>query len=219
MYSGGTCLWIFTGSWGIFTFGVSGLNYLYSVLWNHFHGCFTKYLLKGCPGQGAVSLQFLRDDSWGFKLVVRNWLIGKDPDAGKVWGQEEKGTTDDEMVGWHHRLDGHGFEWTPGVGDGQGGRPGVLQFMGSHRVRHDWATGLNWVRKSLSLAYVALSGKTRLLSLSRILPLALPPALFTGCLSWLAFWHRLFLFILGWHLRDWRAAATPAASLRCWTER
>ena len=45
----------------------------------------------------------------------------KDPDAGKDWGQEEKGTTEDEMVGWHHRLDAHGFGWIPGVGDGQGG--------------------------------------------------------------------------------------------------
>ena len=45
----------------------------------------------------------------------------KDPDAGRDWGQEEKGTREDEMVGWHHRLSGHGFEKTPGVGDGQGG--------------------------------------------------------------------------------------------------
>ena len=51
---------------------------------------------------------------------VKNWLIGKDPDAGKDWGQEEKGTTEDEMLGWHHRLDGHEFEQTLGVGDGQG---------------------------------------------------------------------------------------------------
>ena len=50
---------------------------------------------------------------------VNNWLIGKDPDAGKVWGQE-KWTTEDDMVGWHHWLNGHGFGWTPGVGDGQG---------------------------------------------------------------------------------------------------
>ena len=50
-----------------------------------------------------------------------SWLIGKDSDAGKDWTQEEKGTTEDEMVGWHHRLNGHEFEWTPGVGDGQGG--------------------------------------------------------------------------------------------------
>ena len=52
---------------------------------------------------------------------VKNWLIGKDPDAGRDWGQEEKGTTEDEMVGWHHRLNGHGFGWTLGVGDRQGG--------------------------------------------------------------------------------------------------
>ena len=48
-------------------------------------------------------------------------LTGKDPDAGKNWGQEEKGATDNEMVGWHHQLNGHEFEWTLGVGDGQGG--------------------------------------------------------------------------------------------------
>ena len=52
---------------------------------------------------------------------AKSWLIGKDPDAGKDWGQEEKGTTEDEMVGWHHRLNGRGFGRTPGVGDGQGG--------------------------------------------------------------------------------------------------
>ena len=52
---------------------------------------------------------------------VKSWLIWKDPDAGKDWGQEEKGMTEDEMVGWHHWLNGHGFEWSPGVGDGQQG--------------------------------------------------------------------------------------------------
>ena len=52
---------------------------------------------------------------------VKSWLIGKDSDAGRDWGQEEKGMREDEMAGWHHWLDGHEFEWTPGVGDGQGG--------------------------------------------------------------------------------------------------
>ena len=52
---------------------------------------------------------------------AKSWLIGKNPDAGKDWGQEEKGTTEDEMVGWYHRLDGYRFGWTPGVCDGQGG--------------------------------------------------------------------------------------------------
>ena len=52
---------------------------------------------------------------------AKSWLIGKDPDAGRDWGQEEKEMTGDEMAGWHHRLDGHEFEWTLGVGDGQEG--------------------------------------------------------------------------------------------------
>ena len=52
---------------------------------------------------------------------TKNWLFWEDPDAGKDWGQEEKGMTEDEMIGWLHQLDGHGFGWTPGVGDGQGG--------------------------------------------------------------------------------------------------
>ena len=51
---------------------------------------------------------------------MKNQLIGKDPDAGKDCMQEEKGTTEDEMVGWHHRLDGHEFEQTPGDSEGQG---------------------------------------------------------------------------------------------------
>ena len=52
---------------------------------------------------------------------AKNWVIGKDPDAGKDWRQEEKGTTENEMVGWHHWLDGHEFEQALGVGDDQGG--------------------------------------------------------------------------------------------------
>ena len=73
---------------------------------------------------------------------VKSWHIWKDHDAGEDWGQEEKGMTEDEMVGWHHQLDGHGFGWTPVVGDGQG----VLACRSSRgrRVRHDWATELNW---------------------------------------------------------------------------
>ena len=51
---------------------------------------------------------------------AKNWLIGKDPDAGKDWEQEEKGATEDEIVGWHHRLDGYESEKALGDGDGQG---------------------------------------------------------------------------------------------------
>jgi len=54
-------------------------------------------------------------------IYVKSWLIGKDSDAWGDWGQEEKGTTEDEMAGWHHWLDGCESLWTPGVGDGQGG--------------------------------------------------------------------------------------------------
>ena len=56
-----------------------------------------------------------------FWASVKSWLTGKDPDAGRDWGQEEKGTTEDEMAGWHHWLHGRESEWTPGVGVGQGG--------------------------------------------------------------------------------------------------
>ena len=69
---------------------------------------------------------FGRDDAKAETLVLcpphaKSWLVEKDPDAGRDWGQEERGTTEDEMAGWHHWLDGHESEWTPGVGDGQGG--------------------------------------------------------------------------------------------------
>ena len=72
--------------------------------------------------------------------AAKNWLTGKDPDSGKDWRHVEKRMTEDEMVGWHHRLSGREFECTPGVGDGQRQwTPGVLWFMGSHRVGHDWS--------------------------------------------------------------------------------
>ena len=69
---------------------------------------------------------------------VKSQFIGKDPDAGKDWGQEEKGTTEDEMVGWHHQLNGHEFEQTPGPGEGQGGLACCSPW--GHRVRHNWMT-------------------------------------------------------------------------------
>ena len=72
---------------------------------------------------------------------AKNWLIWKDPDAGKDWRQEEKGTTEDEMVGWHHRLYGHEFELTPGVGDGQGGLVCCSPWGGKESDTIEW---LNW---------------------------------------------------------------------------
>ena len=72
---------------------------------------------------------------------AKSWLTWKDPDARKDWGQEEKGTTEDEIVGWHHWLNGHGFRWTLVVGDGQGG----LACCGSWgRKESDTTERLNW---------------------------------------------------------------------------
>ena len=68
---------------------------------------------------------------------AKNWLIGKDPDTGKDWRQEEKRTTKVEMIGWHHRLDGHEFEQSSGSWWWTG-KPGVLQSMESQRTGHNW---------------------------------------------------------------------------------
>ena len=70
---------------------------------------------------------------------VKSWLTGKDSDAGRDWGQEEKGTTEDEMAGWHHWLDGRESEWTPAVDDGQGGL--VCCNSWGHK---DWTRLSNW---------------------------------------------------------------------------
>ena len=78
---------------------------------------------------------------------AKSWLIGKDPDAGKDWGQEEKGMTEDETVGWHHQLDGHEFEQAPGDGEGQ--RSLVCCSPWVTRIRHNWVTELNWAELSL----------------------------------------------------------------------
>ena len=73
---------------------------------------------------------------------AKSWLIGKDPDAGRDWGQEEKGTTEYEMAGWHHQLDGHEFELTPGVCDGQGG---LTCWDSWGRKESDTTEWLNWL--------------------------------------------------------------------------
>ena len=74
---------------------------------------------------------------------VKSQLIGKDLDAGKDWRKEEKGATEDEMVGWHHQLDRHEFEQVPGVGEGQGSLACCSTW--GRRVGHDWVTELDWL--------------------------------------------------------------------------
>ena len=74
----------------------------------------------------------------------KSWLIGKDSDAGRDWGQEEKGMTEDELAGWHHWFDGRKFEWTLGVGDGQGGLACCDPWGCKGQTQlSDW-TELNW---------------------------------------------------------------------------
>ena len=84
---------------------------------------------------------------------AKSWLIGKDSDAGRDWGQEEKGTTEDEMAGWHHQLNRDEFGWTPGVGDGQGG---LACFMASQRVGHNWGNELNWAEWLICVTLVII---------------------------------------------------------------
>ena len=82
-----------------------------------------------------------------FGHLVRSWLIGKDFDVGRDWGQGEKWMTEDEMARWHHWLDGRESEWTPGVGDGQGG----LACCDSWRCKEsDTTERLNWTEQSTS---------------------------------------------------------------------
>ena len=79
---------------------------------------------------------------------VKSWIIWKDPDAGKDWGQEKKGTTEDGMVGWHYQLNGHGFGWTPAIGDGQGGLACCGSWIAKSQIWLSNWTELNWSWKS-----------------------------------------------------------------------
>ena len=117
-----------------------------------------KEISPGCSLEGLMlklKLQY-------FGHLMQSWLIGKDPDAGKDWGREEKGTTKDEMAGWHHRLDGHEFEWTLGVGDGQGGLA-CCDSWG--RKESDTTERLNWTELNCLHLEVATSGTFSLFNL------------------------------------------------------
>ena len=103
-----------------------------------------KEISPGCSLEGLM-LRLKTPILW--PPEAKSWLILKDSDAGKDWEQEEKGTTEDEMAGWHHQLNGHGFGWTLRVCDGQGGLPCCGSW--DRRVRHDWATELNWKWQSV----------------------------------------------------------------------
>ena len=90
---------------------------------------------------------------------VKSWLIWKDPDTGKDWGQEEKGTTEDEMAGWHHWLNVHGFGWTPGVGDGQGGLACCSSWGHKELDTTEW---LNWTELNVNKFCTSFIPSTKL---------------------------------------------------------
>ena len=98
-----------------------------------------KEISPGCSLEGLM-LKLKLPIHW--PPDAKSWLIWKDPDAGKDWGQEEKGTIGDEMIGWHHQLDGHGFGWTLGVGDGQ---------EAWHAVVHGVTKSRTWLSNWLEL--------------------------------------------------------------------
>ena len=103
--------------------------------------------IQPVPSEGDQPWDFFgRNDAKAETPVLwpphaKSWLIGKDSDAGRNWGQEEKGMTEDEMAGWHHRLNERGFGWTPGVGDGQGGLACCNSWG---RKESDTTEKLNW---------------------------------------------------------------------------
>ena len=122
---------------------------------------------------------------------AKSWLIGKDSDAGRDWEQEEKGMTEDEMVGWHHQQDGRDFEWTPGDGDGQGG----LACCNSWGLRElDTTEQLNWTEGSS--IFIIFKETSILFSTVRISP-------------------HPFRYLFSWLLRDSHFNRHEAKS-HCW---
>ena len=125
--------------WRIDTFELWCWRRRLRVLWTarRSNQSIVKDISPGCSLEGLMlklKLQY-------FGHLMQSWLIGKDSDAGMEWGQKEKEMTEDEMAGWHHQLDGHGFGWTLGVGDWQGG----LECCGSWGCKEsDMTEGLNW---------------------------------------------------------------------------
>ena len=125
--------------------------------------------IKSVNSQGNQSWIFIgRTDAETETLILwppdaKYWLIGKDPDTGKDRRQEKKGTTEDEMVGWHHWLNGYEV-WASSKSWWWTGEPGVLQSMELQRVEHDWAIGLNWglgqEMHKISLEYLVPENKT-----------------------------------------------------------
>ena len=153
-------------------------------------------------------------------LHAKSWIIGKDSDAGRDWGQEEKGTTEDEMAGWHHRLDGYGFGWTPGVGDGQGGLACCNSWG---RKELDTTERLNWtelIHKNYYIFWVVSIVLWR--RQWHPTPVLLPGKChggrsLVGCSPWVArSWTRLSDFTFTFHFHALEKEMTTHSSVLAW---
>ena len=109
----------------------------------------------------------VREDSWESLGLQGDPTIGKDSYAGRDWGQEEKGMTEDEVAGWHHRLNGHKFEWTPGIGDGQGDLASCSPWG---RKESDMTEQLNGTELNIPLCIYTTSLSIHLWRTLRLLP-------------------------------------------------
>ena len=107
---------------------------------------------------------------------MKNWLIWKDPDAGKDWRQEEKEMTEDEMAGWHQRLDGT-WVWLNSGSWWWTGRPGTLHCIGSQRVLHDWVIELNWTKWKVTLTNPIANFKPNISSVQSLKNCSMPSML------------------------------------------
>ena len=128
---------------------------------------------------------------------AKSWLIGKDPDAGKDWRREEKRMTEDEMAGWHHWLHGRESEWTPGVGDGQGGLACCDSWGRKESDSTEWLdwTGLNWTERCPAsgplLTLLPLSGPVIFSESPSIVTLSAPiPVMLNHTISLRSFSHK-----------------------------
>ena len=117
----------------------------------------------------------------------KSWLIGKDPDAGKDSRQEEKRMTEDDMVGWHHWLNGHEFGWTPGIGDGQGGLACCSSWGHKELDTTEW---LNWTELMVTTWTMVLTKEHS----DMILPQSTPWLLFSSESTFLDLSFSYFLF-------------------------
>ena len=145
---------------------------------------------------------------------AKGWLIWKDSDVGRDWGQEEKGMTEDEMAGWHHWLDGHEFEWTLGVDDGQGGLACCDSWGSQSRTWLSNLTELNWTEAHhTSLSFTISWSLVKLVSIELVIcsnhlvlcrPLLFPPSIFPSIrvfshgsvlhIKWPKYWSFSFSF-------------------------